>query len=140
MIRSPVFLILGEPRSVAYLGSTDRSGVPLVPTTLSEPISKSILSVCFLVMSFPSLISYFKNGTVLSATSKLLKGSATNPLLNLSNPVVGSVITRVSVFDSRSVRDVTSSRFSILSSRTPISFIVYRLLPREVIVTSLFAS
>ena len=72
-------MILGDPKSVAYLGSTERSGVPLVPTILAEPISRSIEAVCFLDTSFPSLISYFRTGTVLSATSKLLNGSTTNP-------------------------------------------------------------
>ena len=124
MTKSPVIFILGEPKSVAYLGSTERSGVPLVPTTLAEPISRSIESECFLGVSFPSLISYFKNGTVLSATSKLLKGSTTNPFLNLSRPVVGSVITKLSVLFSSKESAVTTSIFSILFSRAPISFMV----------------
>ena len=121
---SPVNFTFGDPKSVANLGSTDKSGVPLVPTTLAEPISKSILSLNFLGVSLPSLISYFKNGTVLSATLKSLNGSTTNPFLNLSRPVVGSVITRLSVLLSRRESAVTSSIFSIRVSRAPISFIV----------------
>ena len=124
MIRSPVILILGDPKSEAYLGSTERSGLPLVPTTLAEPIRRSTLSECFLGVSLPSLISYLRNGTDLSATRKFWNGSTTKPFLNLSRPVVGSVITRLSVLFSRRDSAVTSSIVLILVSRSPICFIV----------------
>ena len=117
-------MILGDARSVTYLASTVRSGVPLVPTIAPDPIRRSILSLFFLETNLPSSMSYFKNGTDLSATLKSLNGSTTKPFLNLSRPVVGSVITRLSVLDSSNDKDVVSSRFSIRVSSLPISFIV----------------
>ena len=100
------------------------SAAPFVPTIDSDPRRRSILSWNFLATNLPSLISYLSVSIVLSAISNELNGSTTKPFLNLSKPVAGSFITRLSVFDSSNDNAVTSSTFAILVSNLPISFIV----------------
>ena len=67
--------------------------------------------------------------------SLLLKLSTNIPLLNLSFPLESSTF-KVFVLSSSKVKDVSLSKFSILSSRLPISLIVYLLLSIEDITTS----
>ena len=61
--------MLGELRSLAYLGSTVGSGAPVKPTTVFDPIRRSIESRCFLAVSLPPSTSNFINVCVLSAIS-----------------------------------------------------------------------
>ena len=83
-----------------------------------------------------TLTSHLTSGFCLSIKSLVLKSSTKNPDLNLDNPSA-SWICKVFVLTSNKDNVVVNSRFSILSSRDPISLIVYLLLSTKVIVTSL---
>ena len=65
-----------------------------------------------------------------------LKSSTKNPDLNLSK-LSTSLTWKVFVSSSSKERDVISSRFSILSSSSPISLMVYLLLSTALIKASL---
>ena len=65
-----------------------------------------------------------------------LKSSTKNPDLNLSK-LSTSLTWKVFVSSSSKERDVSSSRFSILSSSSPISLMVYLLLSTALIKASL---
>ena len=64
-----------------------------------------------------------------------LKSSTKNPDLNLSK-LSASLTWKVLVSSSNNESEVTTSRFSILSSSLPISLIVYLLLSTTVIFAS----
>ena len=76
--------------------------------------------------------SHLQSGFWRSSKLVFLKSSTKNPVLNLDNPSA-SWTCNVLVSNSSNERDVNSSRFSILSSRVPISLIVYLRLSTRVI-------
>ena len=116
-------MIFGDPKSSAKRGSTVGSGAPCNPTTLFDPMSKSIASRYFLAVSLPLSTSNLISCD-LSAIEKSVNGSTIKPFLNLSRPVLPSLMVRPDVFCSSIERVVCSSKLSILVSKPPISFIV----------------
>ena len=65
-----------------------------------------------------------QSGSLVSKKSVFLKSSTKNPVLNLDKPSI-SWTCKVFVSSSSKLNEVTSSKASILSSRLPISLIVY---------------